>query len=311
MSKVTPGKCDEYINDLSKEIDKLQLNELNCSKPEEIINTVITKYLSTRWFKRTAWLAIPNKEKHLKKIKILFWKLKGDHSFLAACREENIDDIKDKFKDTLKEATGYLSYCVHKNYTYKHSNSNIRRFNDGLDPILIPIEQPLSNRTARLLSKNTVNSVGNTASVQENSSNQASRETNAMTKIKSFLLKKTKTIKNKKKKAIVKSFLLGSLRKRRTKRQNNNEHEMSINFKRLYANNNNNNNHEKSTNFKRLPETNNNDHEMSINFKRISGRNNNNNGYVSAQSNNNNGYVTAQSNSNNNGYVTAQSDYED
>lgn len=277
MSK--PGPCDEYVNDLSKEIDKLELKELNCTKPEDIIKTVITKYLSTRWLKRSAWFAIPNKDKYLKKIKILFWKLKGDHSFLAACREENIDDIKDKFKDTLKEATGYLSYCVHKNYTYKHSNSNIKRFNDGLDPILIPIEEPLTNRNARLLSKNTVNSVGETASVQVNSSNQASRESNAITKIKSFLLRKTKTIKNKKKKAIVKSFLLGSLRKRRTKRQNNAQS--------------------------------NNEHEMSINFKKIPARNNNN-GYVSAQSNNNNnGYVTAQSNSNNNGYVTARSNGED
>jgi len=308
MSKVQPGPCDEYVIEFSRELDKLQLNELNCSKPEDIIDTVISKYLSSRWFKRAAWHAIPSKDKYIKKVKILFWKLKGDHAFLAACRENNIIDIKDKFKDTIKEATGYLSFCVGKQYTYKHLNSNIKRFNNGVDPVLIPIEQPLSNRNARALSRNENNSVGEPTSLQtSNSSSEANAKTirnnkrtdNAIAKIKTFLLRKTKTIKNNKKKSIIKSFLLGTLRKRRTQRQNNNSYEKSINFKGIPSINNNNNEHEMSINFKGIPSINN---------------NNNANSYVTAKSNNNNAnsYITARSNNNNaNSYITARSNNED
>jgi hypothetical protein len=88
--------------------------------------------------------------------------------------------LKNIFKETLISAQGYISPCAGKQYTYKHKNSNVERYNSGLRPEVEPAVVP-TNRNKRSLSR-----------TKSRSNN------NSIQKIKSFLLKKTHKIRKNK-----------------------------------------------------------------------------------------------------------------
>jgi|Laugrespbdmm15sd_2_1035082.scaffolds.fasta_scaffold26727_2 hypothetical protein len=179
--------CEKYLKEVSTFIDKLNNAEIDrfCDKPDALVEYIITKYIGSLGYlspTRAAWgmMKTSTKDKYIKTIKILFWKLHNDTKFIEGCREHRLEDIKTIFKETLISAQGYISPCAGKQYTYKHKNSNVDRYNSGLKPEVEPVVVP-TNRNKRSLSRTTYRS-----------------NDNKMQTIKSFLLKKTKKIRKNK-----------------------------------------------------------------------------------------------------------------
>lgn len=180
--------CEKYLKEVSRFIDTLGNAEIDrfCDKPDALVEYIITKYINSLGYispTKAAWglMKTSTRDKYIKTIEILFWKLHTDINFVEGCREHRLKDIKNIFKETLISAQGYMSPCVGKQYTYKHKNSNVKRYNSGLKPEVEPVVVP-TNRNKRLLSRSVSGS--NDDKIQ---------------KIKSFLLKKTKKIRNNKK----------------------------------------------------------------------------------------------------------------
>jgi len=181
--------CEKYLKDVSKFIDTLKDTEINsfCDEPDKLVQYLIDKYIGSLGYlsiTRGAWAAMATrtKEKYIKTIKILFWKLHKEIRFTEGCREHNVKDIKELFKETLVSSREYISTCAGKQYTYKHSNSIVKRYNSGLRPEVEAVVVP-TNRTVRSLTRS--------------ASRQIKNEAN-MKKVRSFLLRKTRKIRRNK-----------------------------------------------------------------------------------------------------------------
>ena len=142
------GPCESHLTPVGKFIDGISdANILKfCKKPQDLVDYVYDNYFG--WVTKKVLNRVKSIHKYLKIAKILFWKLRGDREFLDFCHDENIPEIKKKFKETLLLLQDYISYCTgkSKNYTYKHLNSNIAAFNSGESPKLSPSENALSKQ---------------------------------------------------------------------------------------------------------------------------------------------------------------------